>query len=302
VQTQYFLGQTYYALGDYRQAMEVVRRNIAAIGDELHHERFGLPTLAAVASRAVLVKCLTATGAFPEGINRGAEAVRIAEAYNHAHSCFLAYFRVGSLYLQQGDLQQAIPRLERGLAYWQAFSLQPWFPPIASALGYARVLAGHIAEAIPLLDQAFAQVTSRRTMFEPGLSLAWLSEALLLTGRIHEAITLARRALEYACAHKERGDEALALRLLGEITVYGDPLAVTEAETYYSRALGLAQELSMRPLQAHCHRGLGSLYGKKGRQEQAHAAISTALELYGAMKMTFWLPQAEAVLAQVAGR
>jgi Flp pilus assembly protein TadD len=58
----------------------------------------------------------------------------------------------------------------------------------------------------------------------------------------------------------------------------------------------------MRPLQAHCHRGLGTLYAKIGRLEQARAELSTAIELYRAMEMTFWLPQTEAALAQVEGQ
>ena len=55
----------------------------------------------------------------------------------------------------------------------------------------------------------------------------------------------------------------------------------------------------MRPLQAHCYRGLGTLYS--GQQEQARAALGTAIELYRAMEMNFWLPQAEATLAEVVG-
>jgi hypothetical protein len=55
----------------------------------------------------------------------------------------------------------------------------------------------------------------------------------------------------------------------------------------------------MRPLQAHCHRGLGTLYATIGRAEQARAELSTAIDLYRAMGMTFWLPQAETALAQV---
>ena len=56
----------------------------------------------------------------------------------------------------------------------------------------------------------------------------------------------------------------------------------------------------MRPLQAHCHRGLGMLYARLGRPEQARLALSAAIALYRAMEMTFWLPQAEAALAQAA--
>ena len=53
------------------------------------------------------------------------------------------------------------------------------------------------------------------------------------------------------------------------------------------------------PLQAHCHRSLGTLYATRGQQEQARAELSTAMEMYRTMEMTFWLPQGEAVLAQV---
>jgi len=58
----------------------------------------------------------------------------------------------------------------------------------------------------------------------------------------------------------------------------------------------------MRPLQAHCHRGLGTLYAMTGQREQARAELSTAIDLYKAMDMTFWLPQAEAALTKVEGR
>jgi hypothetical protein len=56
----------------------------------------------------------------------------------------------------------------------------------------------------------------------------------------------------------------------------------------------------MRPLVAHCHHGLGRLYGQTGQQEQVRAALTTAIDLHRAMDMTFWLPRAETVLAQVA--
>ncbi len=57
----------------------------------------------------------------------------------------------------------------------------------------------------------------------------------------------------------------------------------------------------MRPLAAHCHLGLGTLYAATGRREPARATLATAISLYRAMDMTFWLPQAEAALAQVGG-
>ena len=138
-----------------------------------------------------------------------------------------------------------------------------------------------------------------RYMLDHALRVAWLSEAYLLAGRLDEASTQAQHALEFSRAHQERGHEAYALRLLGEFHARHHPPEVESAATHYRQALALAEALGMRPLQAHCHRGLGTLYSQRGWVEFAHAELTMAMHLYRAMDMTFWLPQTEAALAQV---
>jgi tetratricopeptide (TPR) repeat protein len=101
--------------------------------------------------------------------------------------------------------------------------------------------------------------------------------------------------------HKERGHEAYALRLLGQIEARREPPEVEPAEAHYREALALAEELGMRPLVAHCHFGLGKLYATVGRRTEARGELSAAVELYRAIEMTFWLPQAEAMLAEMEG-
>ena len=121
----------------------------------------------------------------------------------------------------------------------------------------------------------------------------------MLAGHLEEAHTLAGRALAHAREYQERGNQAYALHLLGEIATRREPPEIAQAEAHYRQALALAEELGMRPLAAHCHRGLGTLYATIGQQEQARAELSAAIVLYRAMDMTFWLPQTEAALAQV---
>jgi tetratricopeptide (TPR) repeat protein len=104
---------------------------------------------------------------------------------------------------------------------------------------------------------------------------------------VEKALSLVQQALELVRTYKERGNEAWILRLLGEIAARCDPPEVEQAETPYHEALALANELGMRPLQAHCYRSLGTLYGQAGRGQQARAALSTAIALYQAMEMTF---------------
>jgi tetratricopeptide (TPR) repeat protein len=129
--------------------------------------------------------------------------------------------------------------------------------------------------------------------------IADLSEAYLLAGRLEEARQRAAQAVDLARQYKQRGNQAWALWLLGESTARQASSEVEPAACHYRQALALAEELGMRPLQAHCHRGLGTLYAQTGQRELARTALSAAIVLYQTMGMTFWLPQTEATLAQV---
>ena len=90
----------------------------------------------------------------------------------------------------------------------------------------------------------------------------------------------------------------MALHQHGVVHAHAAPPDAAQAEAHYQQALALAEELGMCPLVAHCHHGLGWLYCQTCRVKQAHAELSAAIDLYRAMDMTFWLPQAEAALAQ----
>jgi tetratricopeptide (TPR) repeat protein len=172
----------------------------------------------------------------------------------------------------------------------------------ASVLGAAYALAGRAAEAHPLLDQVLEYVAPGRRVIFQAFVLTELSEALLLVGRVDEASTTARHLLEFSYTHPGRGYQAHAHRLLGEVAIRRKPPDVDQAAAQYRQALVLAEELGMRPLQAHCHLGLGTLYTRTSQREQARAALSAAIDLYRAMDMTFWLPQAEAALVQMKER
>jgi tetratricopeptide (TPR) repeat protein len=292
------LGSVYYVLGDYDQTIECCRRSLAAIPNERLYEHFALGGLPSVQCRTQIVQCLAEQGRFVEGRGYLDEAVCMAERVEHTITLLHAYFAVGFLSLRRGDLPRAIPILERGVALSQSRQQRAAFPRLAAVLGAAYTLAGRSVEALPLLEQAVEQSTSRRYLHFYTLGLTHLGEAYLLAGRMAEAMQCARRALEYAQTHRERGREAWALRCLGEIHTHPPAPDLASADAHYRQALTLADALGMRPLQAHCHLGLGTLYLKMGRREQAHAELSAAIALYRAMEMTFWLPQAEAGLLQ----
>jgi hypothetical protein len=49
-----------------------------------------------------------------------------------------------------------------------------------------------------------------------------------------------------------------------------------------------------RPLVAHCRFGLGKLYRRTGKRQEAQEHLTTATNMYREMGMQFWLEQAEA--------
>jgi tetratricopeptide (TPR) repeat protein len=188
--------------------------------------------------------------------------------------------------------------LEQGLALCRASGNRDWLPATAAGLGYACALQGRIAEGRALVEEGISE-SIRTGARQAPQRVAWLSEVCRLAGRSEDAWQHARQALDLARQLKERAHEAHALHQLGVVYAHADSPDVAQTEAHYQQALALADALGMRPLQAHCHLGLGTLYATTGQGQQARTALATAIDLYRALAMTFWLPQAETALAQV---
>jgi tetratricopeptide (TPR) repeat protein len=239
-------------------------------------------------------------GAFTEGRRHAEEALRLATLEGRGATPMIVHAFASRLYLEQGDVAHTIRVCDQGLALSRASGNRNMLPIIVAGLGYASALQGRLADGCALLEEAVREGIS--TGARRAVHWAWLSEACRLAGRCDEAWQHARQALALAQQQKDRGEEALALHQLGVVHAHANPPDAEPAASHYRQALTLAEELGMRPLQAHCHRGLGMLYAATGQREQARTALSTAMEMYQSMDMTFWLPQTEAALAQVEGR
>jgi tetratricopeptide (TPR) repeat protein len=292
----FWLGMAYHAIGDDGRAAELFRRNVEALEPGM-----GSPDRH-IMSQAWLAFTLTYLGQFAEGRRQAEEALRHATAAGRGLALMLATCFLGRLHLAQGDLEAAIRVLDQSLALCRAADDWDVGRTTASNLGYAYVLVGRLTEGRALLEKALRESRRSGALHAQSMNVARLSAVCLLAGDVEEAMQHARQALAMARQYGERGFEAEALRQLGAVHAQTDPPEEAQSEARYREALALAQELGMRPLQAHCQRGLGLLYAATGQREQARTELSTAIAMYRAMDMTFWLPQTEAVLAQVEGR
>jgi class 3 adenylate cyclase/tetratricopeptide (TPR) repeat protein len=293
VAAQYYQFHIGYMSGDYRGTEDTCRRLMQLLQGERSRERFGLWQYPAVLSRAFLARALAERGDFDEGDAHGHDAIRIAEALEHPFSLIEACMALAYLHGVRGDLSQAIRVLGRAVAL-SGEDITIFGPNAMASLGHAHAALGRVGEGISWVKRGLAGQDSLGIGYLYAVSLVQAGEAYLVAGQAVDARAAADRALEFSRERGERGHEAWAFRLLGDIGAHTDPPDVKSAEEHYRQALARADELGMRPLSAHCHLGLGTLARRTGKLERAREHLTTATSLYREMGMTFWLEQADA--------
>ncbi len=287
------LGLTAYAAGDYRRAQAFQERILQLIPPQRFRERFGRALLPAVNALGNLATALAQRGVFDEAVRHGHAAIELSQEVGHPYSLAIACWRLGTAYTLRGDPAQARPLLRQARFVAEELTIGFLIPSVGLDLSALHVLEGRAGVSLALLQETTA------AMGEVGylevLAALRMGEALFAAGRVDEARVAATRVLDLARERGEQGHEAWALRLLGEIAADPRATAADTAEGYYHEALMLADRLGMRPLVAHCHLGLGTLYRRTGDDAKAEEHLATAKAMYREMDMGFYLAQADTV-------
>ncbi len=295
-----FLGTAYDAQGEYRKAADVLRKSVEALPGISSGQDVRVAGLVSVFSRIYLVYCLANMGDFREGLAYGDQGTRLAEAADDAYSLIFASCGIGTLHLLKGDLEPAIHTLERALTLCRTLTVPVALPLIACALGAAYSLSGRARDAIALLEEGNREGLAMGRMGGHSLVVVRLGEAYLRAGHLDEADETARRALLMAREKNERGHEAYALHLLGEVVARRTPGDADAAEAAFRQASALAEELSMRPLLAHCHVSRARLECRAVRTASARQLFGAATAAFRELEMPFWLERAEAETRSLA--
>lgn len=297
VETHFYLGASYFSLGDYDRSLEFLGKSMTLPPGKLQ----GRPTfiIPSVTTRLFSVLCHAERGEFDVGRRLGEEGVRLAEGADQPFYIIVALMAVGELHLAKGEFDRSIATLERALELCRTWDISFGLPWVTGALGYAYALSGRLDQGISVLEEVLTQAASVGLMARHSLYLARLSEARFLHGCANDAIALAEQALLLARQHGERGHEAFALRVRGEIAAHQDALDAEKAQRCYRESLELAHGLGMHPLVAHCHLGLGTLYRRRQERQNARQHLAAATALFRETDMQFWSQKAEAQLTEV---
>ena len=225
----YRLAQSYYALGEYRQAIELLEQSLEFTPNELRHNRYDLSVIPSVVNRMWSVFAMAECGDFSAGIGHAKRALEIAERAEHPLSEVLGWLSIGHVLLRKGELEGAVSVLERGLDLCDSWSYRLTRPRLASALAVAYARAGRAERGRQLALSAVNDAEQMNMIADkPGL-LIRLGQVSLIGGQIEAALSLGTQALEIAVAHEAKGDEAWARFLIGRACWASDPKDIDES-------------------------------------------------------------------------
>ena len=209
---------------------------------------------------------------------------------DHPFTLAVVCWALSIAYGIRGRFEDAVRLAQRGIMVCRERYVPFLVPLLQGRLAASIALSGDIAEGQRLLREAQEAAQSMhsgaaaRGLFLPAVQVAFLA------GDIDQALPMAAAALNHSRETGLRDVEAITLLLLADITATIGPDAAN-AERYYDAAVALAGELGLRPLVAHCHLGLGKLYGRTGKRQEAQEHLTTATTMYRDMDMRFWLEQ-----------
>jgi len=271
VEANFRLGQVHWSLGRYREAVGFFERCGTAVEPPAVAARYGpsgWPTEFGLAELSLyyIAAPLTELGRFDEALAAAQRALELEFARRIDRPFALAgsFAAVGRAHLSRGRFGEAAAALTRGFAVcrrWEFSVHRPW---PAAALGHTYALAGRASKGLSILQAAVDEAERLGNVSGQASRVASLGEALLLAGWPDEAATKADQALEQSRRRGERGHEAWALRLQGEVAAAQPSARRGEASERFREALALAAALEMRPLEARGHLSLAALHQAEG--------------------------------------
>ena len=293
-----YLGLSLHVQGQYRRAELILRQNVEALA-EARGTAADQSAIAYVTSSGWLAFTLAELGDFHGADTCVGQALRVADDAGHVYGQTIARTLAGLVWLRRGHLERALGFLQPSLEACREKHLDVWRPIPSSLLGLTLALSGRLDEAMPLLKDGvhLSEVLDVKAYLALW-TLHW-AEGLMAAGEDERAREMARHALDLAGSHKERGHQAWAWRLLGDLASRRGAPALAEAEAHYREALGIAEELRMQPVVAHAKLGLGRVMRLAGDRARAEEYVVTAFMSFRGMDVPYWVKKCGAEMMQL---
>jgi class 3 adenylate cyclase/tetratricopeptide (TPR) repeat protein len=235
-----------------------------------------------------------ALGEFKAAQASADEGLRVSGEIRHPSSLTLSNAFLGYCHLLRGDIDAAIPVLERGLAIAQEHELPHGVTANLLYLALASILSNRHESGLEMLGRA----VQHEIVFMPQWTRFGTvpASAYLAAGRPAEAAVHVDKGLSMVTERRARGYRAPLLRLQAELLLRQPSSSADEAGDRLREALALATELGMRPEIARCQLSLARLHRRIGDRAAGTEHLAAAVALYRQLGAPFWAERAEAEL------
>jgi tetratricopeptide (TPR) repeat protein len=283
ISTMLHMGIFFFTIGDYHKQIKLHQKVSRKLTGADAFQRHGLASFPSAWSRSHLVLGMAQIGEFDNIEEISREALEIAELVENNFTLVITYSFIGTAYLLQGKIELALPLLDKAHNLCYLSKIPFMYPFVAGSYGYAYLLANKPSQALTILKEGTKLSSLDGTVWVVH-PLTMLADAYRASGDMTSAKEIISRALMLADERDERGFEAWAIFVKAKIQ--SDSEQLEEALQLYQHSLKQASGLSMLPLVAHCHKGLGDCYFKLGDEDQAVTENKSAIRIYRSLGMT----------------
>ena len=297
---KFFLGIPLFYTGNYARQVQLHREVAEQLSGPTALDRHGLTSLPSVSARCFLTWGLSEIGEFAEAESWSREGINLADQVKNVFSTVFINVCSGIVYLRQGNSDKALTFIKKAHDLSIESNLQSFYSLVGGSLGSVYLILNRPDEALPVLEESVKPDNLHSSLVSSIYPLTALSEAYRIKGQFEKAIETAEEALRIYHQTAEHCFGSWALYTMAKIQTNADLGKSGLARQTFLQAIELAAELNMQPLLAHCRLGLGRLHIASGNIDQALTEVKTAVELFRSLNMTFWLPEAEAILRDLS--
>jgi class 3 adenylate cyclase/tetratricopeptide (TPR) repeat protein len=249
------IGIVLHETGAFEESVEIHEKCFAFESPELDAKRAGWAAYPSVVLRTFLADSLVEVGELDRAEFLAVEAMQRALSAGHFYSRANIAHVLARLRTAQGRHSEALALL---LECWQTcldLEIVQMYPIFAARMGEAYLAAGDIEAAMDILSEPERlDVPLVENVYGWGCLFAVQGRAFLAAGDHAQARATGTRALALAEQRGEPPQRAYALKLLGDISSAEG--VMSQARTYFERALELATQCGMRPLIDQCSAAL----------------------------------------------
>lgn len=281
VWARFFKALAHYSLGEFDDAIDLLKNNASTLTGDMRANRFGGFSLPFVVGADWLSTCLSERGEFDAALEHAKGGLLVANDVGYSFDRVHGLLGVAGAHLMRGTVADAVSSLEHALSLFDATQVVSVRPRVLSLLAYAYALYGRIREALDMAERATREAEAHGALRT--FCLRWFAEVLLVACHTEKALGISQDVLEAARRSGQRGLAAWTLRLIGEAQAMEGNFAAAQASL--GEALDIAESIHMRPLVAHCHRALANVARGQGRLGYAQREADEAQAMFQALGM-----------------